>query len=167
MRAGPAQQGAGRAPRRLPVLERDLTVHDRSGNTLGLLNETARAAGQIGLHLRHRGTHAVFVEHEQVGPPARAHEAATLELPRGTAASPSRIAELLAPLAPDAALVTVLDGHPATLSWLGGVHGHRIYPLGVDHFGQSADVGDLYRVHGIDGDAIIDAVARACLDRVR
>jgi pyruvate dehydrogenase E1 component len=85
----------------------------------------------------------------------------------GAASSPSRIAQLLAPLAPNAALVTVLDGHPATLSWLGSVRGHRMYPLGVDHFGQSADVGDLYRVHGIDEDAIIDAVARACLDRAR
>ena len=53
------------------------------------------------------------------------------------------------------------------LSWLGGVRGHRTYPLGVDHFGQSADVVDLYRVHGIDEDAIVDAVARACLDRAR
>jgi pyruvate dehydrogenase E1 component len=32
----------------------------------------------------------------------------------------SHVARLLAPLAADAALVTVIDGHPATLSWLGG-----------------------------------------------
>ena len=82
-------------------------------------------------------------------------------------AGASRIDQLLAPLSADAALVTVLDGHPATLSWLGAVRGHRAYPLGVDHFGQSADVVDLYRVHGIDEDAIVDAVARACLDRHR
>ena len=79
----------------------------------------------------------------------------------------SRIADLLAPLAPDAALVTVLDGHPATLSWLGSVRGHRTYPLGVDHFGQSAAIPDLYRLHGIDEDAILDAVARASVDRLR
>jgi pyruvate dehydrogenase E1 component len=40
---------------------------------------------------------------------------------------------LLAPLARDAGLVTILDGHPATLSWLGGVRGHRVRPLGVEH----------------------------------
>jgi pyruvate dehydrogenase E1 component len=79
----------------------------------------------------------------------------------------SPIDALLAPLAPDAALVTVLDGHPATLSWLGAVRGQRVYPLGVERFGQSGDVPDVYRVHRIDEDAIIDAVARACLDRVR
>ncbi|MBI2204272.1 MAG: transketolase [Candidatus Rokubacteria bacterium] len=79
--------------------------------------------------------------------------------------SRSRIEQLLAQ-APGAALVTVLDGHPATLSWLGSVHGQRMYPLGVDHFGQSGDIADLYRLHGIDEDAIIDAAARACLDRL-
>jgi pyruvate dehydrogenase E1 component len=77
----------------------------------------------------------------------------------------SHIDRLLMPLAHDAALVTVLDGHPAALSWLGAVRGHRTYALGVDHFGQSADVVDLYRVHGIDEDAILDAIARACVER--
>jgi pyruvate dehydrogenase E1 component len=82
-----------------------------------------------------------------------------------SAAPGSLIDRLLAPLAHDAALVTILDGHPAALSWLGSVRGHRTYPLGVDHFGQSADVVDLYRLHGIDEDAILDAVARACIER--
>ena len=77
----------------------------------------------------------------------------------------SHIGELLAPLAADAALVTIIDGHPATLSWLGAVAPHRTYPLGVDHFGQSGDIPDLYRVYGLDADAILDAAARACLER--
>jgi len=70
-----------------------------------------------------------------------------------------------APFGENAALVTVLDGHPATLSWLGAVARHRVYPLGVEHFGQSGDLPDLYRVYRLDADAIIDAVARALLDR--
>ncbi len=72
-------------------------------------------------------------------------------------------AELLAPLAADAVLVTVLDGHPATLSWLGAVRGHRVRALGVDRFGQSADLTDLYRVHGLDAGSILDACAAALL----
>jgi len=75
----------------------------------------------------------------------------------------STTASLLAPLAPDAALVTVLDGHPATLSWLGAVRGHRVRALGVDRFGQSADLDDLYRIHGLDDAAILDACAAALL----
>ena len=62
-----------------------------------------------------------------------------------------------------AALVTVLDGHPATHAWLGAVRGQRVVPLGPDHFGQSGDIPDLYREYGIDTDAILDACAQALL----
>ena len=47
-------------------------------------------------------------------------------------------------------LITVIDGHPATLAWLGAVCGHRTIPLGVEHFGQTGTIGDLYRHFGID-----------------
>jgi pyruvate dehydrogenase E1 component len=75
----------------------------------------------------------------------------------------SHIETLLAPLAPDAALVTVLDGHPAAHAWLGGVRGQRVVPLGPDRFGQSGDIPDLYREYGLDTDAILDACAQALL----
>jgi pyruvate dehydrogenase E1 component len=74
---------------------------------------------------------------------------------------------LLSALAPDAALVTVLDGHPATLSWLGSVANHHTVSLGVDRFGQSGDLPDLYREYGIDSDAILDAAAAALTKRLR
>ncbi len=76
---------------------------------------------------------------------------------------PSWIEQLLAPLAPDAALVTVLDGHPAAHAWLGSVRGQRVVPLGVDHFGQAGDIPDLYREYGLDTDSILDACAQALL----
>jgi pyruvate dehydrogenase E1 component len=74
--------------------------------------------------------------------------------------------QLLRQLRPGAALVTVCDAHPATLSWLGSVAQNIIVPLGIDHFGQSGDIPDLYRVYDIDRDAIIDAAARALLSNV-
>jgi pyruvate dehydrogenase E1 component len=77
----------------------------------------------------------------------------------------SHIARLLADLAPHAALVTVLDGHPLTLSWLGAVGPHRVRALGVERFGQSADIPDLYRLMRLDSEAILDACAEALLDR--
>ncbi len=76
---------------------------------------------------------------------------------------PSVAGRLLAQLRPGAALVTVGDLHPATLSWLGAVAHNPIVPLGVERFGQSGDIPDLYRAYGIDADAILDAAARACL----
>ena len=72
----------------------------------------------------------------------------------------STVATLLGALDPAAGLVSVLDGHPASLSWLGAVRGHRIRPLGVSHFGQSADIPDLYAAHHIDA-AAISAAARS------
>jgi pyruvate dehydrogenase E1 component len=69
----------------------------------------------------------------------------------------SHVERLLAPLAKDARLVTVLDGHPATLSWLGAVRGHRVEALGVDSFGQTGTIADVYRVHGIDAETIKEA----------
>ncbi len=89
---------------------------------------------------------------------------------RGTPCAPrmaAHVETLLARLPARAALVTVLDGHPAALSWLGAVFGHRPYPLGVARFGESGDIPDLYRKHEIDSDAILDAAARACMERAR
>jgi pyruvate dehydrogenase E1 component len=73
----------------------------------------------------------------------------------------SPVERLLAPLGRDARLVTVMDGHPLALSWLGSVLGHRVVPLGIEGFGQSGDIPDLYRTYKLDSAAIIDAVARA------
>ena len=75
----------------------------------------------------------------------------------GTAGVASHLETLLAPLARDARIVTVIDGHPATLGWIGSVRGNRIEPLGVDRFGQSGSLPDLYREHGIGVNAILEA----------
>ena len=69
----------------------------------------------------------------------------------------SHIEKLLAPLPRDCGIVTVIDGHPASLGWLGSVRGHRVEALGVEQFGQTGSIADLYRHYGIDANAIIDA----------
>jgi pyruvate dehydrogenase E1 component len=61
-------------------------------------------------------------------------------------------------------LVTVIDASPSTLSWLGSVAGHKTYALGIDRFGQSGDINDLYREYNLDTEAIVDACARACFE---
>jgi pyruvate dehydrogenase E1 component len=83
---------------------------------------------------------------------------------RGAGDQASHVETLLAPLARDAGLVTVLDGAPSTLSWLGGVRGMRVSPLGVDRFGQTGDLPDLYGVYRLDADAIVEAAAELFLD---
>jgi len=59
------------------------------------------------------------------------------------------------PLAP---VVTVLDGHPSALAWVGSMLGVQAWPLGVTRFGQSGSVTDLYREAQID----IEAISLAC-----
>ncbi|WP_376093114.1 transketolase [Roseomonas sp. CCTCC AB2023176] len=72
-------------------------------------------------------------------------------------AAESHVERLMAAVPPGAALVTVLDAHPASLAWLGAVRGHRVRALGVEHFGQTGTVSDLYRHHGLDAAAIMRA----------
>jgi len=69
----------------------------------------------------------------------------------------SDILDLLLPAAHPSPLVTVLDGHPHTLSFLAAARGDRIRCLGVTDFGQSSSVSDAYALHGVDTAAIADA----------
>ena len=69
----------------------------------------------------------------------------------------SVIEDLFETLPRHAALVTVIDGHPATLAWLGAVNGHRVAALGVEEFGQTGRIGELYRHYGIDASGIARA----------
>jgi pyruvate dehydrogenase E1 component len=78
---------------------------------------------------------------------------------RGLVHSRSHIEKLLAELPSHCVIVSVLDGHPATLAWLGAVHGHRMRPLGIEHFGQTGSIPELYRHYGIDANAIVAAAA--------
>jgi pyruvate dehydrogenase E1 component len=56
-----------------------------------------------------------------------------------------------------APIVAVVDGHPHTLSFLAAIGGAPISSLGVQDFGQSGDIEDLYRYYGIDTDTIVGA----------
>jgi pyruvate dehydrogenase E1 component len=78
---------------------------------------------------------------------------------RGLAEGDPGVLESIFPAARAAPLVTVLDGHPHALSFLGAVNDTPLAPLGVDDFGQSGDVDDLYRHFGIDAETIVGAAA--------
>ncbi len=77
---------------------------------------------------------------------------------RGVEPAESHIEMLMKDLPRHCKIVTVIDGHPATLGWLGSVAGHQSIPLGVEHFGQTGTIGDLYRHFGIDSRAIVGKV---------
>ncbi len=76
---------------------------------------------------------------------------------RGLVHARSHIERLLADVPAHCGIVTVIDGHPATLAWLGAVNGHRARSLGVEHFGQTGSLAELYEHYGIDANAIVAA----------
>ena len=109
----------------------------------GLLGEDRRGIGVLAVTSADRlsaGWHAAQRAREQGRRKVRAH-----------------IEHLLAELPRDAAIVTVADAYPEALSWLGGVCGHRVRALGVEHFGQSGSLPELYGHYGLDINAILAA----------
>ena len=123
--------------------------------------EAIAAAGRIGEDRRDVGVLAVTsADRLNAG-----WHAAMRQRKRGNAQAMSHIERLLAPLPRHAMLITVIDGHPATLAWLGGVMGHKTAALGVEHFGQTGTIADLYAHYGIDADAITAAAANLVAGR--
>ncbi|AAV97451.1 transketolase (plasmid) [Ruegeria pomeroyi DSS-3] len=116
--------------------------------------EAIRAAGLLGEARRDVGVLAVTSADRLNAGWSAAQRARARDNP----AALSHIERLMGELPPHCRLVTVIDGHPATLGWLGSVAGHRTIPLGVEHFGQTGTIGDLYRHFGIDAGAIVERV---------
>lgn len=82
----------------------------------------------------------------------RAHQAS-----QGLQTAESWILDAVFPANRAAPLVTVLDGHPHTLTFLTELRRVPGRHLGVTEFGQSGDLPDVYRHHGIDADAVVTA----------
>jgi pyruvate dehydrogenase E1 component len=109
----------------------------------GLLAEDRRGVGVLAVTSADRlsaGWHAAQRSREHGERDARAH-----------------VEQLLAELPRDAAIVTVTDAYPEALSWIGSVLGHRVRALGVEHFGQSGSLSELYGHYGLDVNAILTA----------
>jgi pyruvate dehydrogenase E1 component len=72
----------------------------------------------------------------------------------------SYLDELLPPADRHVPAITLLDGHPLTLAWLGAVFSAPVKPLGVVHFGETGSLQDLYHKHHIDTDAVLAAIVQ-------
>ncbi|MFD7996131.1 transketolase-like TK C-terminal-containing protein [Streptomyces mexicanus] len=80
-----------------------------------------------------------------------------LQARRGLSEDPTWILDQVFPADRATPLVTVLDGHPHTLAFLGTIQNTPTTTLGVTRFGQSGSIEDVYRYHGIDTDSIVAA----------
>jgi len=84
-------------------------------------------------------------------------KSATSARASGHSEAECQVENLLRDVPSSATFITVHDAHPAALSWLGGVYGHRVLPLGVEHFGQTGTIDDLYQHYEINTPAILAA----------
>jgi len=71
---------------------------------------------------------------------------------------PSALEELFSPRAP---VVTVHDAASHTMAWVGAALGVPTVPLGVDAYGQSGSVAELYEIHGLLPGYIVNAALTA------
>ncbi|MEM6410422.1 MAG: 1-deoxy-D-xylulose-5-phosphate synthase N-terminal domain-containing protein [Pseudomonadota bacterium] len=115
--------------------------------------EAIEAAGRIGNDRRDIGVLAVTSADRLNSGWTAARRARA----RGQSDATSQIERLMAGVPRNAILITVTDGHPATLAWIGSVKGHQTAPLGVEHFGQTGTIADLYEHFMIDANAIVAA----------
>lgn len=78
-----------------------------------------------------------------------------------TATTPSIAGALRQAFDMNAPIVTVHDASSHSMAWLGSALGVPAVSLGVDSFGQSGTVADLYRAHDLDSGSIVNAALAA------
>ncbi len=79
--------------------------------------------------------------------------ARTASIPTST----SHLTQLILPDERSAPILTVHDASPHSMAWLGSVFGQRVLPLGVDRFGESGTIAELYEAMGFLPDQLVNA----------
>jgi pyruvate dehydrogenase E1 component len=78
--------------------------------------------------------------------------------------SPSHLHHLVPAQERRRPIVSVHDAASHSLAWLGSALGTRQYALGVDRFGESGTIADLYEITGISTGSIVNAALVAVGD---
>jgi pyruvate dehydrogenase E1 component len=124
--------------------------------TGAVLPETLAAARE----LEEEGIAASVVD---VTSPDRLYSAWRRTLRQGvrTATTPSQAGALRAAFARRAPIVTVHDAASHAMAWIGSALGVPCVPLGVDEFGQSGSIPELYELHDLLPGSIVNAALAA------
>lgn len=78
-----------------------------------------------------------------------------------TASTPSFPGVLRPIFSERAPIVSIHDGSSHALAWLGSALGSPQVAMGVDSFGQSGNIQDLYRIHDLDSGSIVNGALAA------
>jgi pyruvate dehydrogenase E1 component len=69
----------------------------------------------------------------------------------------SHLATLILPEERTAPILTVHDASPHSMAWLGSVFGQRVLPLGVNRFGESGTIAELYEAMGFLPEQLVNS----------
>ena len=117
---------------------------------------------ETGEHLENEGLHLNIINVTGPGPLYGQFQSLVDGALCGEANAETFLDDVLSKEEKQAPIVTVVDGHPHSLAWLGSALQARILPLGITEFGQSGDRSALYQEHRID----VDSIASACRQAV-
>ena len=78
-----------------------------------------------------------------------------------TASTPSLPGVLRATFTEKAPIVSIHDGSSHAMAWLGSALGVPQVAMGVDNFGQSGNIPDLYAIHDLNSESIINGALAA------
>jgi pyruvate dehydrogenase E1 component len=78
-----------------------------------------------------------------------------------TASTPSFPGSLRPIFTERAPIVSIHDGASHAMAWLGSALGMPQVAMGVDSFGQSGSIGELYKIHDLDSGSIVNGALAA------
>ena len=107
--------------------------------------------------LRDEGIFANVINVTGPGPLYRSYQRSVYDSMDGRGNLDMFMADSISPDARNAPVVTVVDGHPHSLAWVGSALKTLVIPVGVTEFGQSGSRDELYREYRIDKDSIMAA----------
>jgi|TARA_B100001971_G_scaffold211583_1_gene239606 pyruvate dehydrogenase E1 component len=105
--------------------------------------------------LLEEGVHANVINVTGAGPLYRSFQQSVTDITEGKATNREFMTDSIPEDERSAPLVTVADGHPHSLAWIGSALKTAALPLGVTEFGQSGTRADLYREYKIDAESIV------------
>ena len=143
-----------------------LTIEDEHAPVVHLV-ATGAVMPEVLEAARELASEGVVAHVVEVTSPGRLYGSWQRTLKQGirTASTPSFPGALRPIFTERAPIVSIHDGASHAMSWLGSALGMPQVAMGVDTFGQSGTIADLYRIHDLDSGSIVNgALAALSLD---
>lgn len=143
-----------------------LTIEDEHAPVVHLV-ATGAVMPEVLEAARELASEGIVAHVVEVTSPGRLYGSWQRTLKQGirTASTPSFPGALRPIFSERAPIVSIHDGASHAMSWLGSALGMPQVAMGVDTFGQSGTIADLYRIHDLDSGSIVNgALAALSLD---